>query len=137
MSYYIFFLMIRRPPRSTRTDTLFPYTTLFRSVASALYGPMLQQGTRGPANPAGAVPFLRQAAVARAATAQNFLALELLNGEGAPADKAARMHWVATAAAEKYAPAPHHHPLPLAAGRGGRPAHAATAEHGTTSTGKG
>src|SRR3546814_8192601 len=28
-----FFLMIRRPPRSTRTDTLFPYTTLFRSGA--------------------------------------------------------------------------------------------------------
>src|SRR3546814_11633210 len=27
-----FFLKIRRPPRSTRTDTLFPYTTLFRSV---------------------------------------------------------------------------------------------------------
>src|SRR3546814_16162432 len=27
----IFFLRIRRPPRSTRTDTLFPYTTLFRS----------------------------------------------------------------------------------------------------------
>src|SRR3546814_19711076 len=27
----IFFLMIRRPPRSTRTDTLFPYTTLVRS----------------------------------------------------------------------------------------------------------
>src|SRR3546814_2696500 len=26
--------MIRRPPRSTRTDTLFPYTTLFRSVSS-------------------------------------------------------------------------------------------------------
>src|SRR3546814_12879272 len=26
-----FFLMIRRPPRSTRTDTFFPYTTLFRS----------------------------------------------------------------------------------------------------------
>src|SRR3546814_12866342 len=26
------FLMIRRPPRSTRTDTLFPYTTLFRST---------------------------------------------------------------------------------------------------------
>src|SRR3546814_3210102 len=29
-----FFLMIRRPPRSTRTDTLFPYTTLFRSGLS-------------------------------------------------------------------------------------------------------
>src|SRR3546814_10972036 len=30
----MFFLMIRRPPRSTRTDTLFPYTTLFRSNIS-------------------------------------------------------------------------------------------------------
>src|SRR3546814_5550948 len=29
----IFFLMIRQPPRTTRTDTLFPYTTLFRSEA--------------------------------------------------------------------------------------------------------
>src|SRR3546814_9414089 len=28
----VFFLMIRRPPRSTRTDTRFPYTTLFRSL---------------------------------------------------------------------------------------------------------
>src|SRR3546814_9137830 len=36
MSYF-FFLMIRRPPRSTRTDTLFPYTTLFRSPARPLY----------------------------------------------------------------------------------------------------
>src|SRR3546814_5109993 len=35
--YYwcFFFLMIRRPPRSTRTDTLFPYTTLFRSVSNS------------------------------------------------------------------------------------------------------
>src|SRR3546814_18081540 len=31
MLYCFFLLMIRRPPRSTRTDTLFPYTTLFRS----------------------------------------------------------------------------------------------------------
>src|SRR3546814_18183967 len=31
-SLLFFFLMIRRPPRSTRTDTLFPYTTLFRST---------------------------------------------------------------------------------------------------------
>src|SRR3546814_7154866 len=30
--------MIRRPPRSTRTDTLFPYTTLFRSVVAAAHG---------------------------------------------------------------------------------------------------
>src|SRR3546814_1057456 len=33
MCIFIFFLMIRRPPRSTRTDTLFPYTTLFRSLS--------------------------------------------------------------------------------------------------------
>src|SRR3546814_16656154 len=33
---FFFFLMIRRPPRSTRTDTLFPYTTLFRSIATGL-----------------------------------------------------------------------------------------------------
>src|SRR3546814_18607020 len=30
------FLIIRQPPRSTRTDTLFPYTTLFRSLMSGL-----------------------------------------------------------------------------------------------------
>src|SRR3546814_12931494 len=40
--------MIRRPPRSTRTDTLFPYTTLFRSHATLQYlkaqGPSLQEG---------------------------------------------------------------------------------------------
>src|SRR3546814_6106457 len=39
-----FFLMIRRPPRSTRTDTLFPYTTLFRSFNAELAaGPGLQR----------------------------------------------------------------------------------------------
>src|SRR3546814_5586007 len=32
LEFFFFFLMIRRPPRSTRTDTLFPYTTLFRSA---------------------------------------------------------------------------------------------------------
>src|SRR3546814_1539484 len=31
LSLIVFFLMIRRPPRTTRTDPLFPYTTLFRS----------------------------------------------------------------------------------------------------------
>src|SRR3546814_8758124 len=38
-----FFLMIRRPPRSTRTDTLFPYTTLFRS---AQYRPQAVRSAR-------------------------------------------------------------------------------------------
>src|SRR3546814_7994537 len=36
--FLFFFLMIRRPRRSTRTDTLFPYTTLFRSVDPAAGG---------------------------------------------------------------------------------------------------
>src|SRR3546814_17910744 len=35
--FFVFFLMIRRPPRSTRTDTLFPYTTLFRSARAGLW----------------------------------------------------------------------------------------------------
>src|SRR3546814_2892915 len=36
-SALFFFLMIRRPPRSTRTDTLFPYTTLFRSLITDVH----------------------------------------------------------------------------------------------------
>src|SRR3546814_913053 len=45
--------MIRRPPRSTRTDTLFPYTTLFRSFQQIDYtsqtaaGGISEQGVRG------------------------------------------------------------------------------------------
>src|SRR3546814_1460216 len=44
--YSLFCLMIRRPPRSTRTDTLFPYTTLFRSQAQRPLGGilLLEQG---------------------------------------------------------------------------------------------
>src|SRR3546814_13411335 len=42
---YFFFLMILRPPRSTRTYTLFPYTTLFRSV-----GDRRNRGSRNPAH---------------------------------------------------------------------------------------
>src|SRR3546814_13504444 len=37
---FFFFLMIRRPPRSTRTDTLFPYTTLFRSLVQFMNAPL-------------------------------------------------------------------------------------------------
>src|SRR3546814_4777972 len=36
--------MIRRPPRSTRTDTLFPYTTLFRSLLTIATGELLPNG---------------------------------------------------------------------------------------------
>src|SRR3546814_19632071 len=46
--FSVFFLMIRRPPRSTRTDTLFPYTTLFRSGRdrSAIHAPVGRRGRR-------------------------------------------------------------------------------------------
>src|SRR3546814_13328880 len=45
----VFFLMILRPPRSTRTDTLFPYTTLFRSPFDTPASPALRvNGERNP-----------------------------------------------------------------------------------------
>src|SRR3546814_20518821 len=49
MCIYIsfFFVMLRRPPRSTRTDTLFPYTTLFRSPE--LLFPVLTSALPDPA----------------------------------------------------------------------------------------
>src|SRR3546814_10938753 len=40
--FYFCVLRIRRPPRSTRTDTLFPYTTLFRSAAGDRLGDLLR-----------------------------------------------------------------------------------------------
>src|SRR3546814_16951073 len=57
--FFVFFLMIRRPPRSTRTDPLFPYTTLFRSkyipefadtpvYVSGPYGDMRTEAQRVP-----------------------------------------------------------------------------------------
>src|SRR3546814_18709874 len=56
-----FFLMIRRPPRSTRTDTLFPYTTLFRSKQRSGFGLNEQLGAiiprkRGAGKPAEPIP---------------------------------------------------------------------------------
>src|SRR3546814_17156237 len=44
---FFFFLMIRRPPRSTRTDTLFPYTTLFRSWGSGPVPPLTADSAVG------------------------------------------------------------------------------------------
>src|SRR3546814_15395129 len=43
--------MIRRPPRSTRTDTLFPYTTLFRSAVEQRVGEALVDGFGGVLDP--------------------------------------------------------------------------------------
>src|SRR3546814_13508440 len=49
MVLFVFFLMIRRPPRSTRTDTLFPYTTLFRSPRRHATRRCQLSGTQGGA----------------------------------------------------------------------------------------
>src|SRR3546814_3473444 len=43
--FFMFCLMLRRPPRSTRTYTLFPYTTLFRSLAKHDTPALVVQGT--------------------------------------------------------------------------------------------
>src|SRR3546814_14258722 len=59
-----FFLMIRRPPRSTRTDTLFPYTTLFRSAAGfdeAAIANVSEQTGRGPCGESGDIQHLAAA----------------------------------------------------------------------------
>src|SRR3546814_5226994 len=52
--FFFFFLMIRRPPRSQRTDTLFPYTTLFRSSP-----------IRSPATPSAATRWLARRVACR------------------------------------------------------------------------
>src|SRR3546814_6792413 len=53
--------MIRRPPRSTRTDTLFPYTTLFRSCRSSFLSVKLDQILEDQAAPAIPVRLHKQA----------------------------------------------------------------------------
>src|SRR3546814_19420448 len=50
VEYVVFLLMIRRPPRSTRTDTLFPYTTLFRSCLAPRRGAYDIHTSLAPAN---------------------------------------------------------------------------------------
>src|SRR3546814_17021338 len=57
--------MIRRPPRSTRTDTLFPYTTRFRSPGIGRYSPPSRR-TAGQSNAQGALFMLISEAYAQA-----------------------------------------------------------------------
>src|SRR3546814_16576905 len=59
--YFFFFLMIRRPPRSTRTDTLFPYTTLFRSVPFGQAEHLGHPEARGQQSPMGDLREFRRA----------------------------------------------------------------------------
>src|SRR3546814_4542927 len=70
-----FFLMIRRPPRSTRTETLFPYTTLFRSeIFLDELGPARKDADR-------AVSFFQRRRPARIAQAHIALALQIAAGD--------------------------------------------------------
>src|SRR3546814_20312264 len=65
MCILFFVLRIRRPPRSTRTDTLFPYTTLFRSVErelEAAFGRFPRGVSRHAAACEDARPLLRRRA---------------------------------------------------------------------------
>src|SRR3546814_20288426 len=56
LSCIIFFFMVLRPPRSTRTDTLFPYTTLFRSSYANSCDVMILAGTSLLVSPANTLP---------------------------------------------------------------------------------
>src|SRR3546814_3346332 len=58
--------MIRRPPRSTRTDTLFPYTTLFRSQPAGVAGRL----------PAGGLPAARDGPSRRHPVRRSYLGAE-------------------------------------------------------------
>src|SRR3546814_14886697 len=59
----LFFLMIRRPPRSTRTDPLFPYTTLFRSLGGEYGGAAIYVAEHSPPGKRGFYTSFIQASV--------------------------------------------------------------------------
>src|SRR3546814_13751319 len=90
--------MIRRPPRSTRTDTLFPYTTLFRSACSALRAASSSRrsdqlvhsvsaaiATPAIASPSASVIQRRRVAAASALATARSAALSILDGGGGSA----------------------------------------------------
>src|SRR3546814_11382706 len=92
----VFFLMIRRPPRSTRTDTLFPYTTLFRSLlfapAPRALPPMLEATPDAGPDTAPAARWFGGAALRVHVTVSGLTATDdasggaaLLSVDGAPA----------------------------------------------------
>src|SRR3546814_2593811 len=83
--------MIRRPPRSTRTDTLFPYTTLFRSLTADaetldVIGARLRDLAISSSPLADADPRFRQAAGGLRFVCHNGISHEIVygRGDGAP-----------------------------------------------------
>src|SRR3546814_15872646 len=85
----VFILMIRRPPRSTRTDTLFPYTTLFRSSVVAfdqLDSTVMQLAQRG------VIARLRRYRVRSSGNGLNYLRGEELDRGGGKDRKSTRLN---------------------------------------------
>src|SRR3546814_11716191 len=84
---FFFFLMIRRPPRSTRTDTLFPYTTLFRSTGRTLTGRRWSDGLHQAVEAKEGVPVQRENQTLASITFQNlFRMYDKLSGMTGTAD---------------------------------------------------
>src|SRR3546814_16012415 len=80
--------MIRRPPRSTRTDTLFPYTTLFRSLAPAGHRALLDAYARADTGAVAAAHTAWRAAEEKLAAARAAVS-------EAERDRQWPEHWVA------------------------------------------
>src|SRR3546814_21152798 len=68
--FSVFFLMIRRPPRSTRTDTLFPYTTLFRSLVGDITNDSVSSQRLSPRCPTTLFQILSRSVQTQAVTGQ-------------------------------------------------------------------
>src|SRR3546814_17952772 len=83
--------MIRRPPRSTRTDTLFPYTTLFRSLADAQQS--IGKASQAAAQAASQGVAQAQAAAGQAAGAMSQAASSLGNAGNALGNALGGLGW--------------------------------------------
>src|SRR3546814_15296425 len=79
-----FFLMFRPPPKSTLTDTLFPYTTLFRSLLIQPGPKISQPGDRGFALYQGCVSFTANSRHYFAAVARRCARITRTRGSGVP-----------------------------------------------------
>src|SRR3546814_16519032 len=104
--------MIRRPPRSTRTDTLFPYTTLFRSSAQiAAIRPQYVAGIfgRNPVNRSATEPSMAEASPPMA---PEWTVSRWFNADGAPSLQSLRGRVVFLHALQMLCPACVHHAVP-------------------------
>src|SRR3546814_18862189 len=108
--------MIRRPPRSTRTDTLFPYTTLFRSVLIVLLLRLIGiEPVAAQDDPQGEIGRLRRVDIQPRCVEINDHLLRLLEGR---ASRAARAKPVMARQGVGLAPSDKHPPDRKSVGKG-------------------